>query len=435
MLNARLTLLATTLAFFMLLAAPSWAQIPGDVTLDSAFGGASFSTPVALRHAGDGSNRKFVVERNGQIRIVDAGGNVLANPFLDSFADPVSTTGEGGLLGLAFHPDYASNGRFFVYYTWDNGTGLISRISEFTVGANPDVANPASEQVILEVPQDFTNHNGGDLHFGPEGYLWIGLGDGGSGNDPCNRSQTLDPADLLDCGSHPTTDAKALLGKMLRIDIDNTTPAGSNDLCAAAGDGSAPYAVPTGSGPSGLVFRDRFELDTPALPAGTCAETWAYGLRNPYRFSFDRDTGDLWIGDVGQNTWEEVDFELASNSGGDNYGWKICEGDFQRGSTTTACSLNDHHAPVATYRTGLNGNCSVTGGFRYRGPVTSLQGRYVYGDFCSGRIWFAQDAGGGAFSVDEFGLAGGNVFGFGEDEAGELYVMLGGEIRIFNGNR
>lgn len=374
-----------------------------------------------------------MVERAGSIRIVDTAGSTLTTPFLDSFADPVSTSGEGGLLGLAFHPDHASNGRFYVYYTWNNGTGLISRISEFTVGANPDIANPASEQIILEVPQDFTTHNGGDLHFGPEGYLWIGLGDGGSADDPCNRGQTLDPDDLLDCGSHPTTAAKALLGKMLRIDVDTATLAGENNLCGADTDGSAPYSVP-GDNPfftaGTIVFQDRFEVVPDA-----CAETWAYGLRNPYRFSFDRDTGDLWIGDVGQSTWEEINFEPASNSGGGNYGWKLCEGSFERGSTTTACPLTDHSGPMHEYaNTGCGGgDGSVTGGFRYRGPVTSLQGTYVFADFCSGRVWFMTDIGNSG-TVDEFDNIG-NVFGFGEDEAGELYVMLGGEILIFNGDR
>lgn len=424
--------LLTAIALF--LASPLAAQIPADVTLEPAFGGASFSTPVALRHAGDGSDRKFVVERSGRIRVVDSDGNVLATDFLDSFQDPVSTSGEGGLLGLAFHPDHASNGRFYVYYTWDNGTGLISRISEFTVSANPDVADPASERVILEVPQDFSNHNGGDLHFGPNGYLWIGLGDGGSGNDPCNRGQTLDPSNLESgCGEvHPTTPAKALLGKMLRIDVDSPTPAGTNDLCGAEGDGSAPYSAPAGnpfSEGASVVFQDRFEQLVEA-----CSEIWAYGMRNPYRFSFDRHTGDLWIGDVGQNTWEEIDFEPASNDGGDNYGWKICEGSFERGSTTTACPLSDHHDPIHEYAN-AGSECSVTGGYRYRGPVISMQGTYVFGDFCSGRIWFLAESGGTASSVEEFGNAGGNVYGFGEDEAGELYVMLGGSIRVFDGNR
>lgn len=427
----------TLLLTLFLIATPLVAQIPADVTLEAAFGGASFSTPVALRHAGDGSGRKFVVERGGSIRIVDSSGTVLATPFLSSFQDPVDLSGEGGLLGLAFHPDYAGNGRFYVYYTWEDSNGLISRISEFAVSGDPDIADPASERVILEVPQDFTNHNGGDLHFGPDGYLWIGLGDGGSGNDPCNRAQTLDPTNLeTGCGeAHPTEPAKALLGKMLRIDVDLTTPAGENDLCGAAADGSAAYAIPADNAFVNAVFRDRFDRPPPSLGLtdGTCAETWAYGLRNPYRFSFDRDTGDLWIGDVGQNTWEEIDLELADDAGGDNYGWKICEGSFERGSTTTACPLADHHGPVYEYPNS-GSECSVTGGFRYRGPVISMQGRYVFGDFCSGRIWFLQESN-GSFSADEFGTAGGNIYGFGEDEAGELYVMLGSQILLFDGNR
>lgn len=419
-----------------LLSTAAAAQVPGDITLVPAFGGASFTTPVALRHAGDGSGRKFVVERGGAIRIVDSGGNKLANPFLDSFDEPVNTSGEGGLLGLAFHPGYAGNGRFYVYYTWDNGSGLISRISEFQVGANPDVADPASERVILEVPQDFNNHNGGDLHFGPDGYLWIGFGDGGSGNDPCNRGQTLDPDNLVTgCGSHPTTPPKTLLGKMLRIDVDQTTPPGTNSLCGAETDGSAAYSIPADNPFVGVIFRDRFGQPTTfaGQTDGACAEIWAYGMRNPYRFSFDRATGDLWIGDVGQNTWEEIDFETAGDSGGNNYGWKICEGSYQRGSSSQLCALAGHHAPVHEYAN-AGSDCSVTGGFRYRGPVTSLQGRYVFADFCSGTVWFLDETGSG-FALSEFGPAGGSVYGFGEDEAGELYLMLGGQIRRFDGNR
>ncbi|RFF27392.1 MULTISPECIES: sorbosone dehydrogenase family protein [unclassified Wenzhouxiangella] len=419
------------------LAAGATAQIPTDVTLDPAFNGESFATPVALRHAGDGSGRKFVVERAGTIHVVDDTGTKLATPFLDRFEHAVDLSGEGGLLGLAFHPDYLSNGRFYVYYTWNNGTGMISRVAEFTVSTDPDVADPGSERVILEVPQPYTNHNGGDLHFGPDGYLWIGLGDGGSGNDPCNRAQTLNPDNLESgCGNHPLTAEQALLGKMLRIDVDTATGAGENNLCGANADGSAAYSIPADNPWVTAVFRDRFGLPPQSLgvTGGECAETWAYGLRNPYRFSFDRDNGDLWIGDVGQSTWEEIDLERASDPGGDNYGWRICEASYERGSTTQECTLTPHHAPVHEYLN-ADDNCSVTGGFRYRGPVTSLQGRYVFGDFCSGRIWFMQDSGGGSFSVEEFGLADGRIYGFGEDEAGELYVLLGNSIQVFNGTR
>ncbi|NEZ02630.1 PQQ-dependent sugar dehydrogenase [Wenzhouxiangella sp. XN201] len=423
-------------ALALTVALPLSAAVPGDVHLDPAFGGVGFSTAVALRHAGDGSDRKFVVERGGIIQLVDAAGNVETTPFLN-IASQVSTTGEGGLLGLAFHPAFAGNGRFFVYYTWDNGTGLISRISEFTVsGTDPDVADPSSERVILEVPQDFANHNGGDLHFGPDGFLWIGLGDGGSGNDPCNRAQTLDPAELdTNCGNHPVGDAQALLGKMLRIDVDNATETGENNLCGARQDGSAAYSIPAENPFVVALFRDRFALPPQSLGItdGTCAETWAYGLRNPYRFSFDRNTGDLWIGDVGQNSWEEIDHVPAGNAGGINLGWRICEGSHLRG-TSTPCDLTGHFPPVFEYAR-VSPHCSVTGGFRYRGPVLSLQGRYVFGDFCSGTVWFAEETAPDDWEVLEFGNSGGNIYGFGEDEAGELYLLRGGNILRFDGDR
>jgi glucose/arabinose dehydrogenase len=394
--------------------------------LESAFGGAFFSFPVGVRHASDGSDRKFIIERDGRIQVVDADGNVGALPFLD-ISDEVDTAFEGGFLGLAFHPDYANNGRFFVKYTFDGdpafGSQLITRVSEFTVDAfDPDVADPSSERIIIEIPQDSNNHNGGDLHFGPDGYLYFGMGDGGGSNDPCNRGQTLDPDDLLVCGNHATTPAKVLLGKMVRIDIDATTPAGSNNLCAADADGSAAYAVP--------------ESNPYADEADRCGEVWAYGKRNPYRFSFDRDNGDLWIGDVGQGTWEEINREPAGDPGGRNYGWKICEGDWLRGSTTSACTLLGHAGPTIEYRR-TSPECSVTGGYRYRGPITSMQGRYVFGDYCSGRIWFAEETSPDTWTREEFGLVGGafQLVGFGEDEVGNLYVSrVNGQILVFTGD-
>lgn len=417
----------TLITFFaLLLFSSAQAQIPADIELESAFGGLFFDFPVAVRHAGDGSNRKFVVERSGLVRIVDAAGTALPTPFLN-ITSQVDTTDEGGFLGLAFHPNYAGNGRFYVKYTFNGNPGgtvrLITRLSEFQVSAgNPNQADPDSERVLLQVPQDSNNHNGGDLHFDPDGYLVFGMGDGGGGNDPCNRGQTIDPANLLTCGNHATTAAKTLLGKMVRIDVDNTTPAGSNNLCTASPDGSAEYAIPADNPYVGMSNR--------------CAEVWAYGKRNPYRFSFDRDTGDMWIADVGQSTWEEINFEPAGSSGGLNYGWKICEGNWLRGSTSTACNLAGHTGPIIEYRTGQDSNCSVTGGYRYRGPVISLQGYYVYGDYCSGRIWFASESTPGNWSSELFGLLGGfgNLVGFGEDETGNLYVIRGsGQILRFNG--
>lgn len=413
------------------------AGVPGDVTLETAFAAGSFDFPVALHHAGD--ERRFVVERPGRIRLVDAGGNIAATPFLE-ITNQVDTAGEGGLLGLAFHPDYASNGRLYVNYTYNGNPGgasqLITRISEFQTSAgDPGQANPDSERVILEIPQDFNNHNGGDLHFGPDGLLYIGMGDGGSGNDPCNRAQTLDPDDLADCGNHPTTPAKALLGKMLRIDVDSTTAAGSNNLCAADADGSAPYAVPADN--PFLIFADRFESDPPGRIGGVCAETWTYGLRNPYRFSFDRDTGDLFIADVGQNRWEEINFEPAAARGGFNYGWNICEASFFTG-TTTPCDLPGHSFPILEYPIQGEDECAVTGGYRYRGPVQSLQGIYVYADYCSGKIWFATETSPGQWDSDLFHELGtfAGVVGFGEDQDGQLYLLRSnGAILRFAGNQ
>jgi glucose/arabinose dehydrogenase len=419
----------------LLVATASLAELPDDVTLDPAFGGQFFATPLGVRHAGDGSGRRFVIERDGVIRIVDSDNQVLAAPFLD-ISSSVNSCGEGGLLGLAFHPDYASNGRFFVHYTSSSQgpchlAQLISHIAEFAVsGGDPNQADAGSENHILSIPQDANNHNGGDLHFGPDGYLYIGIGDGGGGNDPCDRGQTLDPDELSVCGNHPTTPVKALLGKMLRLDVDNQTAAGANNLCGAAGDGSAAYTVPATNPYSGMTDR--------------CGEVWGYGLRNPWRFSFDRDNGDLWIADVGQDHWEEVNVEPGGDSGGRNYGWKICEGNWLRGSTTVACTLGDHFAPVLEYPNTNNQTpsipgegCSVTGGYRYRGPVASMQGLYVYGDYCSGRVWFASESEPGVWVTEEFTqLDGfGNLVGFGEDEAGHLYLTRGsGQVLIFNGD-
>lgn len=417
--------LCLPLALLALAASPLFAQIPGDITLDPAFGGASFSFPVGVRHADDNSDRKFVIERAGTIRVVDAGGTVLAEPFLDISA-LTSTTGERGLLGLAFHPDYASNGRVYINHTANNVTGVPNgdtMIVEYQVDPlDPDELDPNSREVILVIPQDFSNHNGGDLHFGPDGFLYIGMGDGGSGNDPCNRGQTLDPSTSPDTGCRTGEDAW-LLGKMLRIDIDSSTPAGSNNLCGAGPDGSANYAIPS---------------DNPFVgQSNRCGEVWSFGQRNPYRFSFDRDTGDLWVGDVGQNTWEEINLEPATSSGGENYGWKICEGNWLRGSQVDPCTLPDHSGPVVEYSSASGSSeCSVTGGYRYRGPVTSMQGYYVYGDYCSGKVWFAEQSTPGNWTSEQFGtVASFSLVGFGEDEDGNVYATLAnGNILVFDGD-
>jgi glucose/arabinose dehydrogenase len=397
--------------------------VPADFELQQVISGGQLSgSPLAARHAGDGSGRLFVVEQSGAIRIWD-GSNVLATPFINLGAGGLNITAVGserGLLGLDFHPDYASNGLFYVNYTAANASPFVTGttvVAEYQVSAgDANVADVASGRVLLTVTQDFANHNGGDIHFAPDGYLYIGMGDGGSGNDPCNRSQTLDPGDLVppgSCGSSAAlNDSLALLGKMLRIDVDNTTPAGSNQLCGANPDGSAEYAIPA---------------DNPFLgadPDNACDEVWSYGLRNPFRFSFDRQTGDMLIGDVGQNVWEEVDFEPFDTMGGLNYGWDPCEGNNNTG-TTNPCTFPSEPA-ILEYRH-LSGRCSIEGGYRYRGPVSSLQGLYSYGDFCTGEIWLAEEVSPGVWQSEiatnlgvNFGFG---LVAFGEDEQGNVYAI------------
>ena len=398
---------------------PFEPEIPADVSLEPVFPTGTFPGALGLVHAGDGSGRLFVVRQGGTIQYFQDGTSP-AN-FM-SLTAPLSSGGERGLLSLAFHPDFAENGRFFVNYTAGSNhpSGAAfgdTVIAEYTTDPDTGLGDPASERVLMTIVQDFGNHNGGQIKFGPDGYLYIGMGDGGSGNDPCDRSQTLDPDDRIIGGSCKADITTALLGKMLRIDVDNTTPAGSTGLCAANPDGSAEYAIPA---------------DNPFIGEAACAEVWSWGLRNPWRFTFDRATGDQWIADVGQNRWEEVNRELAGNPGGDNYGWRICEGRFARGSTTVACPLEDSVLPVLDYATGAN--CSITGGYRYRGPVTSLNGVYIYADYCTGRIWFAWQTGPNEFSELVFSVEGFDLRSFGEDEAGHVYVVRSGGIWRFEGD-
>jgi glucose/arabinose dehydrogenase len=389
-----------------------------------AFGNNSFNEPVAVRHAGDSSGRIFVVERPGTIQVLDISGHLGDAPFLD-ISEQVDSTGEGGLTGLAFHPEYAANGRIYVKYTINANPGgqvqLVTRISEFVIHASDsDKVNADSKRLVLEIPQDFNNNNGGDLHFGSDGHLYVAMGDGGSGNDPCDRSQTINPQELSDCGNHPTGPAKAMLGKLLRIDVDNETEAGSNNLCGADDDGAAGYAIPT---------------DNPYFEhADHCAEIWALGLRQPWRFSFDRLTGDLWLGDQGQNTWEEINKIPHSSSGSFNFGWRVCEGDYERDSLTTACPLQSHVSPLVSYRTdaGEPTNRGVVGGYRYRGPIDLLYGNYVYGDQDSGRIWLASTSDEQNWQIQQFTITPSGLTGFGEDEDGNIYTIhANGELRTF----
>ncbi len=332
------------------------------------------SGTIDIAHAGDGSQRLFIAQQAGRIRVVKSG-TLQATPFLDLGA---LTTGGGeqGLLGITFHPQYAANGRFFVNYTrTSDGATVIAR---YNVSAgNPDVADPASAVVLLTIPQPYANHNGGAVRFGPDGFLYIGMGDGGSGNDPEARAQ----------------DKTSLLGKILRIDV-NQGPL---------------YTIPPGNPwPTGV---------------GGRAEIFALGLRNPWKISFDRGNGDFWIGDVGQGMQEEVDRLAAGTGAGANFGWRVLEGTFCTGlSGPVTCTDPTLIAPVITYgHIGTSCRGSITGGYVYRGTaVPSLSGKYVYGDFCTGRLWAAQQSG-AAWVPVELADTAFSLSTFGEDEAGELY--------------
>jgi glucose/arabinose dehydrogenase len=421
-------------------ASPARGQLPADLELVMVQGG--FSGITAIRAPDDGSGRLFVLEQSGAVRI-RAGGTVLATPFIrlcsaagDGCFVPAggfSSGGERGLLGLAFHPGFPADPRVFLNYTDGGGDTVVASIQP--AAANPDLADPDTFQQLLRIDQDFSNHNGGDIHFGPDDMLYIGMGDGGSGGDPCSRAQTSSPALLCNgssndgqpgcpanssCGPASRGPSRALLGAMLRIDVDATTPAGSNNLCAATADGSAPYAVPANNPFAG--------------DADHCGEIWAIGLRNPWRFSFDRRTGDMWIADVGQDTREEVNLEAAAAPGGLNYGWRCREGTFVRSTSAPVCNappaLID---PVFDYAR-AGGRCSITGGYRYRGPAPGLDGLYFFGDFCQGRVLVASDSGNGwdfvTWSADSIG----NIRTFGEDPAGNLYVGTSETVFLITGD-
>jgi glucose/arabinose dehydrogenase len=324
--------------------------------------------PVDLQP--DGSGRLFVIEKPGRIRILE-NDQLVDAPFLD-ITDRVGSGGnEQGLLGLAFHPQYAQNGRFFVNYTDKSGKDTIAR---FQVSSDPNVADPNSEVKLLSIDDPFPNHNGGVLAFGPDGYLYAGLGDGGSAGDPFGNGQNT----------------KALLGKILRLDVDSAEP----------------YAVPADN------------------PFGN--EVWAYGLRNPWRFSFDKSTGDLYIGDVGQNAWEEIDFLPAGSPGGTNFGWNFREGahDYKGGGPVGMLD------PVAEY-SHQEGGCSVTGGYVYRGSMSEWNGIYLYADYCSGLMWGLINSNGTWQSQPLFDLDV-TITSFGQDTAGELYILSdsGGVFRL-----
>jgi glucose/arabinose dehydrogenase len=336
-------------------------------------------TPVGISNAADGSGRLFVVEKVGRIRVV--GNGVLAeSAFLDITDRVGASASEQGLLGLAFHPDYVSNGSLFVNYTNQQGNTVIAR---FSVSSDAARADPSSEEILLTIAQPAGNHNGGHLAFGPDGHLYAGLGDGGGAGDQFGNGQN----------------GSTLLGAMLRLGVDS----------------GLPYTVPAGNPFVGEpVVRD---------------EIWAVGLRNPWRFSFDRVTGDLYIADVGQNQYEEVDFQPAGSAGGQNYGWPIMEG-VHCFPEDRVCDQAGFALPVVEYD--HSQGCSVTGGYVYRGQeFPLLKGIYVYGDYCSGRIWGLARSGGGSWRTAQLARADISLSSFGEDEVGELYLVDMGQGELF----
>jgi len=337
----------------------------------------------------------FIVEQRGRIRVYDmVSATLLPTPFLDIdslIGGGTSGGDERGLLGLAFHPNYLTNGEFFVYYTNNSGTTTVSRYEVSTT--NPNIADSSTAQILLTVSQPYSNHNGGMIAFGPnDGYLYIGLGDGVSANDPGNRAQNTGQ----------------LLGKLLRIDVDS----------------GFPYGIPATNPFVG--------------PGNPLDEIWAIGLRNPWRFSFDRETGDLWIGDVGQYAREEIDFVSATSTGGENYGWRCTEGNGCTGLSGCTCNGSTLTPPIYTFLHS-SGNCSVTGGYCYKGcAMPAMHGTYFFGDYCSNQIWSFQYNGSSITNfqtrTNELNPPGtpaiSSISGFGEDAFGEVYVcdLFGGEV-------
>jgi glucose/arabinose dehydrogenase len=337
--------------------------VPEGLTLQPLVSG--LELPVLVTAAPGDTTKLFVVEKVGRVRIVQDS-TLLEQSVLD-IQNLVSTGNEQGLLGLALHPNYQNNGYIFVNYTDEAGDTQVLRYQ-----VSNDIADPASAKTILSVDQPHSNHNGGMIAFGPDGYLYIGLGDGGSGGDPDGNGQNL----------------SSMLGKILRIDVDN-------------GD---PYAIPEDN---------PFVGQEDALP-----EIWTYGWRNPWRFSFDRETGDMWLGDVGQDAYEEISFQGAGQGGGD-YGWR-CKEALHDYDLSENCD-GDFIKPVLEYD--HSQGSSVTGGYRYRGSaIPELQGTYIYSDFTNGKIWFATEKN-GTWTVSQWQDSDLNISSFGEDAGGELYVV------------
>ncbi len=364
-------MIKTTITFALVICMALPCKSQNGIRINKWISGVSI--PVDISHCGD--DRLFVIEKTGKIRIIKDN-SLVASPFLDITTKVRSSGNEQGLLGMAFHPDYKKNGLLYVNYT-DRSNSTMTVIEEYKVSADSNKIDSTSGRMLLTVVQPYTNHNGGCIKFGKDGYLYIGMGDGGSANDPQNNAQNK----------------KSRLGKILRIDVDT----------------SASFKVPA-SNP--------FVHDSSYLP-----EIWAVGMRNPWRFSMDKLTGDIWIGDVGQGSWEEVDFEPYGDPGGHNYGWRCYEGnaDFN----LAGCDVKSKFTfPIFDYLSDetING-CSVTGGYVYRGSrFPTLYGKYIYGDYCSGKIWTLEKKAGNAYANTlVFDFTNNALTSFGEDAQGNLY--------------
>jgi glucose/arabinose dehydrogenase len=345
------------------------AFVPGNIHLTFSRIAKGLSQPVFITHSGDSNGRLFVVEQTGKIRVIRSG-VLQSTPFLD-LRSKISTGGERGLLGLAFHPDYRTNRKFYVYYTDKSGAIVIA---QYLRSSNASIAGTTGK-IVLRITKPYANHNGGMLAFGSDRYLYAGIGDGGSGGDPGNRAQNRN----------------VLLGKILRINIDTKKA----------------YTIPPTNPYVGRAGHDL---------------VWAYGVRNPWRFSFDKLTHDLWIGDVGQDRYEEIDRSKVPNAGkGANYGWRQLEGN-RCFNPSTGCNSTGKVKPLAVY--GHSVGCSVTGGYVYRGTTyADLSGVYIFGDYCSGRIWGVDAAGANAQAPVLLNDTPFLISSFGEDQAGNVYVI------------
>ncbi|MGH2532617.1 MAG: PQQ-dependent sugar dehydrogenase [Thermomicrobiales bacterium] len=378
-------------------AAQPGGDLPGDPAVQLVQVAGGLIDPINLTSAFDGSNRLFVLERTGTIRIIDQDGQLLDAPFLDISEEVKTDFLEQGLLGLAFHPDYANNGLFYVYYS-DYRTQGDQFLVQYSVSADdPNVADAESGRVLIVEPDPYINHNGGTMHFGPDGYLYLTIGDGGLAGDPYNNAQEL----------------SNLLGKIIRIEVPADNEQGysiPDDNPFAQSGGVQQSSVANQAAQTGDYYPDARK------------EIYHYGLRNAWQFSFDPETGDLYIADVGQVAWDEINFVPAGTGGGINFGWDFLEGAHCYPPEQTDCGRVGM-LPVAEYDHGSEGGCSITGIGIYRGETyASLDGIYFASDFCSGRIWGLARDEGGAWQFEELLHTSLLVTGAGMGENGDLYV-------------